>query len=454
MRDVVVEGTEAQWSASDALASLVSVGPQQALVVLEQAARLAAVAEAMSLAALAALESHARAWAAELTAAGEVDAGEVALSSVAGEVAVVTPMSPRTAEARLVHGGHVLECLPRTWEALAAGELDAVRVRRIADGTVGLSAEVAGRVEGLVLARAGEQTPAQVARSVARARLVADPDPDAGTAAARSRARCTVGVRPHPEPGLADLVVTGPSDLVAAAFARIDAAATAAVAGAREAGVPVADRPTLGAERSRVALAALAGQGDTAAELAGVSVELSVVAPAGTVLGVEGPAGEVPGDIPGVGPVPAAVVRVLAGDARWRRWVSDPDSGVVTGVGRAAYRPPAALADLVRARDGTCRFPRCTITARRCDLDHTVPYPQGPTDADNMSCLCRRHRRTKHHGRWQVTHGGDARLSWPSPSGRQITTTPDPPVPDPPSPDPPRGSGDSNDHVTDRPAAG
>jgi transposase len=42
---------------------------------------------------LAALESHARAWAEELTAVGEVDAGEVALSSVAGEVAVVTPMS-------------------------------------------------------------------------------------------------------------------------------------------------------------------------------------------------------------------------------------------------------------------------------------------------------------------------------------------------------------------------
>jgi len=424
----VPEGSEPQWSASDALASLVSVGPERALVVLEQAARLAAVAEAMSLAALAALESHAREWAEELTAGGDVDAGDVALSSVAGEVAAVTPMAPRTAQARLVHGGHVLECLPRTWEALAAGELDAVRVRRIADGTVGLPADVARRVDALVLPRASDQTPTQVARAVARARLTADPDANAATAAARSRARCTVGVRPHPEPGLADLVVTGPTDLVAAAYARIDAAATAAVAAARDAGVLPADRPSVGAERSRLALAALAGEGDTAADLTGVSVELAVVAPAGTVLGAPGTAGEVPGDIPGIGPVPAAVVRVLAGDARWRRWATDPETGAVTGVGRSLYRPPAALADLIRARDGTCRFPRCTENARRCDIDHTVPYPAGPTEPQNLACLCRRHHRAKHHGRWRVTGDGD-RLHWTSPSGRRITTTPDPPVP-------------------------
>jgi hypothetical protein len=250
-----------QWSAADARLSLAAAGPERALEVLEHSARLASIAEAMSLAALAALESHARDWADDLTASGDVDAAVVALSSVASEVAVALPMSPRTARARLTHAGHVLECLPRTWEALAAGELDAARVYRIADGTAGLAAEVAGRVEEMVLDRAREQTPTQVVRSVARARLIADPDPDAASDRARVRARCTVGVRPHAEPGLSDLVVTGPTDLVAAAFARIDAAAAAALTAAREAGVPVADRPTLGAERSRIALAALAGEG-------------------------------------------------------------------------------------------------------------------------------------------------------------------------------------------------
>jgi hypothetical protein len=421
--------SEPQWSASDALASLVTAGSERALQVLEHAARLAAFAEAMSLAALTALEAHGRAWADDLTAAGDLDASDVALSSVASEVAVVTPMAPRTAQARLAHAGHVLECLPRTWEALAAGDLDAVRVRRIADGTLGLSPEVARRVEEMVLERAAERTPSQVARSVARARLVAEPDPDAASDRARVRARCTVGVRPHPEPRLSDLVVTGPTDLVAAAFARVDAAAAAAVSAARAGGAPPADVPTLGAERARVALAALAGEGDSIAELSGVTVQLAVVAPEGTVLGVEGAGGDVPGEIPGIGPLPPGVVRALAGDALWRRWVTDPDTGAVTGVGRRAYRPSAALAELVRARDGTCRFPRCSRRAERCDLDHTVPYPAGPTEAGNLATLCRRHHREKHHGGWHVTHGDGGRLTWTGPLGRRITTAPDPPVP-------------------------
>ncbi|MGF1661031.1 MAG: DUF222 domain-containing protein [Kineosporiaceae bacterium] len=426
--------SEPQWSASDARASLAAAGPQRALEVLEHSSRLAAIAEAMSLATLAALESHARDWADDLTAKGDLDAADVALSSVASEVAVALPMSPRTARARLAHAGHVLECLPRTWAALAAGELDAARVYRMVDGTVGLAPEVAGRVEELVLDRARGQTPMQVVRSVARARLIADPDPEAASDRARVRARCAVGVRPNSEPGLADLVVTGPTDLVAAAFARIDAAAAAALAAAREAGVPVADRPTPGAERSRIALAALAGEGDSAAELDGVSIELAVIAPMGTVLGVEGPSGDVPGDVPGVGPLPAPVVRALAGDARWRRWLTDPDTGVVSDVGRTAYRPPSALADLVRARDGTCRFPRCTLRAARCDLDHTVRYPDGPTAEGNLASLCRRHHREKHHGGWRVVQEGRGRLTWTGPLGRTITTTPDPPAPSPPVP--------------------
>ncbi|OBK20475.1 hypothetical protein A5634_12785, partial [Mycobacterium asiaticum] len=45
------------------------------------------------------------------------------------------------------------------------------------------------------------------------------------------------------------------------------------------------------------------------------------------------------------------------------------------------YRPSAALADYVRARDLTCRWPGCD-PAHHCQLDHTIPYAQGgPTHA-------------------------------------------------------------------------
>ena len=38
------------------------------------------------------------------------------------------------------------------------------------------------------------------------------------------------------------------------------------------------------------------------------------------------------------------------------------------------YTPSRSLADFVRCRDLTCRFPGCDKPAMRCDLDHTIPY--------------------------------------------------------------------------------
>ena len=90
----------------------------------------------------------------------------------------------------------------------------------------------------------------------------------------------------------------------------------------------------------------------------------------------------------------------------------------------AAYRPPAALAALVRQRDGRCRFPACQVSARFCDLDHVRPWPAGPTSAANLICLCRRHHRVKQRLGWRVHLHPDARLTWTDPTGRTRTTDP------------------------------
>jgi hypothetical protein len=56
------------------------------------------------------------------------------------------------------------------------------------------------------------------------------------------------------------------------------------------------------------------------------------------------------------------------------------------------YRPSAALADFVRCRDLTCRFPGCDRPADLSDIDHTIPYDAGGlTHASNLKCLCRKH---------------------------------------------------------------
>jgi hypothetical protein len=88
------------------------------------------------------------------------------------------------------------------------------------------------------------------------------------------------------------------------------------------------------------------------------------------------------------------------------------------------YQPPAWLAAQVKARDGGCRFPGCTVATRFCDLDHVTPWPTGPTAAWNLICVCRRHHRIKQRPGWSVCLAGDGTTTWTDPTGRLRTTTP------------------------------
>ncbi len=89
-----------------------------------------------------------------------------------------------------------------------------------------------------------------------------------------------------------------------------------------------------------------------------------------------------------------------------------------------AYRPSAELTALVKARDGRCRFPGCSVAARFCDLDHVRPWPTGRTAARNLLTLCRRHHRIKQRPGWHVRLATDGTTTWTDPTGRLRTTTP------------------------------
>ncbi len=89
-----------------------------------------------------------------------------------------------------------------------------------------------------------------------------------------------------------------------------------------------------------------------------------------------------------------------------------------------AYRPSAELVALVKARDGRCRFPGCSVAARFCDLDHVRPWPTGRTAARNLLTLCRRHHRIKQRPAWQVRLAVDGTTTWTDPTGRVRTTAP------------------------------
>ena len=92
------------------------------------------------------------------------------------------------------------------------------------------------------------------------------------------------------------------------------------------------------------------------------------------------------------------------------------------------YTPVTGVAEFVRCRDLTCRFPGCDEPAQVCDLDHTVAYPVGPTHPSNLKCLCRFHHLLKTFwnglGGWRDRQLPDGTIMWTSPTGHTYITYP------------------------------
>jgi hypothetical protein len=92
------------------------------------------------------------------------------------------------------------------------------------------------------------------------------------------------------------------------------------------------------------------------------------------------------------------------------------------------YTPSRRLAEFVRCRDLTCRFPGCSEPATNADIDHTIAWPIGPTCASNLKCLCRRHHLLKTFwggpNGWRDRQLPDGTIIWTSPHGRTYITEP------------------------------
>lgn len=130
------------------------------------------------------------------------------------------------------------------------------------------------------------------------------------------------------------------------------------------------------------------------------------------------------GRIIGGGKVPPGLLaELITGGAAVRPLSQPTDLTAESG-----YRPSAALAAFVRARDITCRFPGCDRPATVCDIDHAVPFPWGPTHPSNLRCLCRKHHLLKTfwtgRGGWSDSQHPNGVIEWTSPTGHTYTTQP------------------------------
>lgn len=66
----------------------------------------------------------------------------------------------------------------------------------------------------------------------------------------------------------------------------------------------------------------------------------------------------------------------------------------------------------------TCLAPGCRIPADRCDLDHHVPHPRGPTSPPNLGPFCRPFHQVKTFTDTLVEPDRDGGLRITLPSGR------------------------------------
>jgi hypothetical protein len=158
---------------------------------------------------------------------------------------------------------------------------------------------------------------------------------------------------------------------------------------------------------------------------------------------------DVPGEISTFGAVPASVIRRMAqGRVILRRLVVDDHGRLIDAehtitlpagstidpalikalltapyrmhpldYGSTVYRLPADLDRHVVLRDRTCTVPGCGQPALRCDGEHAIPWPDGPTSETNCGAMCRWHHRLKTHAGWTVERLADGSVMWSSPEG-------------------------------------
>ncbi|MER1997490.1 MAG: HNH endonuclease signature motif containing protein, partial [Arthrobacter sp.] len=152
-----------------------------------------------------------------------------------------------------------------------------------------------------------------------------------------------------------------------------------------------------------------------------IQTEVMVLINADTLAGLD----ENPAELNGYGPISPETARTMILEAlHWTPLIQDPATGEILNVGRTR-RIPTGLKRWLQARDGTCRFPGCSVSVTHAEIDHTTPFAHGgPTNHANLEHLCPKHHRFKTLGHWTARQPQPGTIKWTSHTGRTYTTDP------------------------------
>jgi hypothetical protein len=359
------------------------------------------------------------------------------------DVSTALRLAPTTAQSRIDVARTLVNHLPNTCSALATGEISPAHATVIAKETAaairdGLPESAIFEIEERAIAHAEFHTPGQVANQVRTSIARLAPESFEESVA---RARDTRKVSCYTEAdGLSTIVAILPAadaqivmnsieSFIRAANAEIDLETSAGKGADSNSDTKTVDTRSADMKRADALTAIASAYLATSSEIVTphrrpISVNVTIDLP--TLLGLA----ENPGQLAGYGAIPASVARELAADGKWKRFITDPQTGNLLDYGRQSYEPPQALIDFLIARDRTCRFPGCRRSAALSDIDHAQSWETGGhTSPDNLGALCRRHHRLKTHDGWTVESREDGSCTWTSPLGK-IYLTPARPIGD------------------------
>ena len=153
----------------------------------------------------------------------------------------------------------------------------------------------------------------------------------------------------------------------------------------------------------------------------GRPVEVHIAVTPDALLGMT----DTPAEIPGVGTIPIDTVREMIGDAKMRWLAVSADNGMLLDRNPTSWRIPAQVHAFADAAYVTSVGPHSTVPAARCDGEHVIPHPDGPTTEDNVVPMDRSwHVPKTHKPGMNVTRNPDGTLTWTTPLGQTVTVHP------------------------------
>jgi hypothetical protein len=404
--------------------------PRDVLRYLEIAERLSGFTEA--------LKTRARVALAGAEASGEL----MSELHVEHELALATTTSRHVAGLSIERARTLTSVFPAFLEALAEGRASEAHCRILVEGTRSVTdPDALATIGRILLPKARRMAPGPFRREVATA--VADHDPDAAARHKRARDQRSVWTR-ELEDGMSFLGLVHDTPTIAAMKATLDSDATALTAerGGRAALLAGEEDAAAGACRADALAARVLGTTDETGAIdwtpTPADVQVQLVIDLATLRGEVDRHCLLDGQ-----PVPAQIGRDLAGYAKaFRRMVTDPVTGHLLDYGRTTYLP-APLRTFTRERDRGCRAPGChSSSPGTTQMDHAIPFPEGPSDTANTGGLCLPMHQLKTSGYLHIENSAaDGSCDWVTTWGLRVHIPARPflhdPADHPPEPPPP-----------------